>query len=80
MAVHAQNYGATTFLLDWMASHGNSGSPVFALSTGGFKLAGMVSAHKPNLIQLFDESHQTRAALPYNSGLAIAVRASQSVF
>jgi hypothetical protein len=72
----AQDFGADTFLIDGMASHGNSGSPVFSLSADGTRFIGMVTSFASDKISMFDENHQLTAQLPYNSGLARVVRAS----
>jgi S1-C subfamily serine protease len=72
----AQNSGGNSFLIDGMASHGNSGSPVFSLGAEKQLLIGMVNSFQSDQITLFDEHGGIAAALPYNSGLASAVKAS----
>lgn len=72
----AQNAEPTTFLIDGMASHGNSGSPVFSLESTGTKFLGMITSFENDAIELYDENRQLSAKLPYNSGLSIAVKAS----
>lgn len=72
----SQNTGKNTFLLDGVASHGNSGSPVVTLKGNHFQLSGMITSFQSDQIYLYDEHGQINAALPYNSGLARAVKAS----
>jgi S1-C subfamily serine protease len=72
----AQKPEGKTFLLDAMASHGNSGSPVFVLTEVGTKLVGMITAHRADAISLLTENGQLAASLPYNSGLASAIKAT----
>jgi S1-C subfamily serine protease len=69
----AQFAGKNTFLLDGFASHGNSGSPVFAIKHDHHRLIGMVTSHINDSITLLDESGRITAQLPYNSGLARGV-------
>lgn len=69
----AQFTGKDYFLLDGVASHGNSGSPVFSLKQDNNKLIGMVTSFQSDKINLFDENQQLSASLPYNSGLARCV-------
>lgn len=69
----AQFTGKNYFLIDGIASHGNSGSPVFALAHKNEKLVGMVTSYVNDKIVLFDDNKQVAAQLPYNSGLARAV-------
>jgi len=66
----AQYTGKDYFLLDGVASHGNSGSPVFALKYKENKLIGMVTSYQADTIILYDESGEARTNLPYNSALA----------
>lgn len=66
----AQFTGKDYFLLDGIASHGNSGSPVFSLKVDENRLIGMVTSFQNDKINLFDENQQLSASLPYNSGLA----------
>jgi hypothetical protein len=73
IGIVAQFTGRDYFLVDGIASHGNSGSPVFAIRPGADKLIGMVTSHVADKISLFDENGQLTAQLPYNSGLARAV-------
>jgi S1-C subfamily serine protease len=70
----AQFTGKSLFLIDGIASHGNSGSPVFALNYENPKLVGMVTSYIRERINLHDESGQMVAQLPYNSGIARAVK------
>jgi len=70
----AQFTGKSYFLIDGVASHGNSGSPVFALNYENPKLVGMVTSYLTDTINLLDANGQLRAQLPYNSGLARAVK------
>jgi hypothetical protein len=70
----AQFTGKNFFLIDGIASHGNSGSPVFALNYEKPKLVGMVTSYITDRINLLDEGGQTVAQLPYNSGIARAVK------
>ncbi len=72
----AQNSGGNVFLIDGMASHGNSGSPVFALTPDKQPLIGMITSFQSDKITLLDENGGVTAQLPYNSGLAGAVKAS----
>jgi S1-C subfamily serine protease len=69
----AQFTGKKIFLIDGVASHGNSGSPVFALKHREQKLVGMITSHVADNIILFNESGKVSAKLPYNSGLARAI-------
>jgi len=69
----AQFTGKDYFLLDGIASHGNSGSPVFALKDNENKLIGMVTSFQNDKINLFDENQQLTTSLPYNSGLSRCV-------
>lgn len=69
----AQFTGKDYFLLDGVASHGNSGSPVFSLKQDDNKLIGMVTSFQNERINLFDDNQQLSASLPYNSGLARCV-------
>ncbi len=72
----AQNSDANSFLIDGMANHGNSGSPVIALMPNRNPVVGMISAFKQERIVLKDDAGELAAALPYNSGLAIVVKSS----
>jgi hypothetical protein len=72
----AQYTGKDYFLLDGIASHGNSGSPVFSLKQDNNKLIGMVTSFQNERINLFDDNQQLTASLPYNSGLARCVTMS----
>jgi hypothetical protein len=65
----AQFTGKDYFLLDGIASHGNSGSPVFSLKANKNKLIGMVIFYQSDTINLFDEKSELKASLPYNAGL-----------
>ena len=67
------NNNTNTFLLDCMASHGNSGSPVF--NEQNQKLIGMVTSFPQDKIYLYDKDDVLRASLPYNSGITICVTA-----
>jgi len=69
----AQYAEGDSFLIDGVASHGNSGSPVCTLLE--LKVVGMVTSHQADRITLFDENGQKVASLPYNAGLAQAVSA-----
>ena len=69
----AQFTGKKIFLIDGFASHGNSGSPVFALKHQEQRLVGMITSHVADNITLFNESGKVSAKLPYNSGLARAI-------
>ena len=69
----AQFTGKDYFLLDGVASHGNSGSPVFSLKDNENRLIGMVTSFQSDKISLFDDNQQLSASLPYNSGLARCV-------
>jgi hypothetical protein len=71
----AQRLNGNTFLIDGMANHGNSGSPVFMVGPMD-KLVGMVTSFHQDLIPLFDEKGKVRAMLPHNSGLSRAVSIS----
>jgi len=72
----AQNTGKSTFLIDGIASHGNSGSPIFTLKAGNNRLVGMITSHVTDTITLYDELGRIVSILPYNAGLARAIRAS----
>lgn len=61
-----------TFLIDGVASHGNSGSPVFSAEDGA-KLLGIIVGFPPDYIQVFDEQGRLAASLPYNSGLSVCI-------
>ena len=67
------NSKTNTFLLDCIASHGNSGSPVFNEQTQ--KLVGMITSFKPDFINLYDDNGILKASFPDNSGIAICVTA-----
>lgn len=69
----AQYTGKDFFLLDGVASHGNSGSPVFSLKHKESKLIGMVTGFQNDSISLYDDNGSLTAKLPYNSGLARCV-------
>lgn len=69
----AQFAGKDQFLLDGIASPGNSGSPVFALKSKENRLVGMVSGYVNDRINLFDKDGRLNASLSYNSGLARCV-------
>lgn len=69
----AQFSGKKYFLIDGVASHGNSGSPVFALAYKNERLVGMITSFLTDRIDLFDENRKLSAQLSYNSGLARAV-------
>jgi S1-C subfamily serine protease len=73
IGIIAQFTGGSSFLVDGVASHGNSGSPVLSLNDP--KVVGMITAHKADRISLFDEHRNRVAALPYNAGLAQGVTA-----
>jgi S1-C subfamily serine protease len=72
----AQSTEENTFLIDGMVSHGNSGSPVIILTPTKQPLVGMITSFENDQISLFGENQQLTANLPYNSGLAGAVKAS----
>ena len=74
----AQAFAANhnTFLIDGMASHGNSGSPVISLTVPHAFLIGMATGFRNESINLLAENGQAVAALPYNSGIAYAVKLS----
>ncbi len=61
-----------TFLIDGFASHGNSGSPVFARKDG--KLLGMIASFEPDFIDSF-ENKKLMLRVPFNSGISKAVSA-----
>lgn len=73
----AQYTGRKIFLVDGIASHGNSGSPVVAVKFGQNQLLGMITSFQPDGIELFDENHNRVAWIPYNSGLSQAVTADE---
>ena len=75
----AQYTGKDYFLLDGIASHGNSGSPVFSLKQDNNKLIGMVTSFQNERINLFDDNQQLTASLPYNSGLARCVTIAEII-
>ena len=70
----AQRPLGKTFLIDGVASHGNSGSPVYLLKEK--KVIGMITSHVADHITLLDERGQLSARLPYNSGLGRALTAA----
>jgi S1-C subfamily serine protease len=59
--------GREKYLVDGVASKGNSGSPVFERKTG--KLIGMVTSYKPDFIDSF-EGEVLLTRIPFNSGLS----------
>jgi S1-C subfamily serine protease len=63
------------FLIDGIASHGNSGSPVFSTRSG--KLVGIVIGFPSDYISAFDENGQLVARLPYNSGLSVCISSKE---
>jgi len=63
-----------TFLIDGIASHGNSGSPVFSTQPP-VKFLGMVVSFPNERIDLYDNNGELVAALPYNSGLTVCISA-----
>jgi len=77
IGIVAQYTGRKTFLIDGVASHGNSGSPVVAVKSGQNQLLGMIMSYRSDNITLFDENHKPVAILPYNAGLAQAVTADE---
>lgn len=76
IGIIAQYTGKTYFLIDGIASHGNSGSPVFTQKAKNEKLVGMVTSYVNDRISLYDENGILAAQLPYNSGLAKAITVS----
>lgn len=70
----AQFTGGNTFLVDGIASKGNSGSLVFNVQTN--KLVGIVVGFPPDFIQAYDENGAPVAKLPYNSGLTLCSSAA----
>jgi S1-C subfamily serine protease len=77
MGIVAQYTGRRTFFIDTFINPGNSGSPIVAVKFEQNNLLGMITSYKADSIQLFDENHRPVAGLPYNSGLARAVTASE---
>ncbi len=73
LGIIAQYTGRDYFLIDGIASHGNSGSPVFARKVNEARVVGMVTSHMNDTINLFDDNGQLAAQLPYNSGLGRAI-------
>lgn len=73
IGIVAQFTGKNYFLMDGVASHGNSGSPVFTMTYKNPRLVGMITSHVADRISLLDENGQLADQLPYNSGLARAV-------
>ena len=73
IGIIAQYTGNKHFLIDGVASHGQSGSPVYTVAFKKRKLVGMITSHASDRINLLDESGNIAASLPYNSGLARAV-------
>ena len=67
----AQYAEEANFLIDGVASPGNSGSPVIIIKEG--KIAGMITAYMADHIKMFNEQGVLMATLPYNSGLGRAV-------
>lgn len=65
------NIATGTFIIDGVASHGNSGSPVINTQNG--KLLGMICAFPSDYISAYDENGNKIAELPYNSSLTICV-------
>jgi S1-C subfamily serine protease len=71
MGIIAQYSDKDFFLIDGIASHGNSGSPVFLLKEK--KVAGILTSHLSDYISLMDENGRIAARLPYNSGIGRAL-------
>jgi hypothetical protein len=65
------NNSSNTFIIDGVASHGNSGSPVFNSQTG--KILGMISSFPADFISAYDENKNLIVKLPYNSSLSICI-------
>lgn len=76
IGVIAQFSGKDTFLIDGIASHGNSGSPVYSLKYKKLKVLGMITSHVSDNIILYNENGKKAALLPYNSGLVKAAKSS----
>lgn len=64
--------GRSTFLIDGMVSHGNSGSPVFSRKDG--KLLGLISSFEPDYIDSF-EDNRLISRVPFNAGMSKATSA-----
>ncbi len=77
IGIIAQNTKRNIFLIDGVANHGNSGSPVVAVKYGNYQLLGMITSYKNDFITLYDENHKAVALLPYNAGLAQAITAKE---
>jgi len=73
----AQCAEKTNFIIDGIANHGNSGSPVFSIKYPNSRFVGMITSFQTDQITLWDENGHVAAQLPYNSGLSRAVRAPQ---
>lgn len=66
------------FLIDGIASHGNSGSPVFLCGVSSnkpTKFLGIVKGFPAERINAFDENGNLIVSLPYNSGLTFCIPA-----
>ncbi|MFA5338517.1 MAG: serine protease [Candidatus Omnitrophota bacterium] len=77
IGIIAQYAGAKYFLIDGVANHGNSGSPVFLLKEK--KVAGMITSYISDYIALRDENSNISAKLPYNSGLGKAIASAEFI-
>jgi len=66
-----------TFIIDGIASRGNSGSPIFLSQSSKVKFLGMAVASLNERINLYDENKKLVASLPYNSGLTLCLSAGE---
>ncbi len=73
IVAQAPHGSMNTFFIDGIASHGNSGSPVF--NAQNMKLLGMIIGFPSDYIAAYDENKQLIAKLPYNSGLSLCATA-----
>ena len=66
-----------TFLIDGFASHGNSGSPVFTVRDG--KFVGLIMGFEPDFVTAENKSDQLYIRMPYNSGIAVAIKSNEII-
>ncbi|TFH64253.1 MAG: serine protease [Candidatus Zixiibacteriota bacterium] len=66
-----------TFLIDGFASHGNSGSPVFTIPDG--KFVGLIMGFRPDFITAENKSEHLYLQMPYNSGIAVAIKSNEII-
>ncbi len=77
VGIIAQYAGKKDFLIDGVANHGNSGSPVFSCKGKDTKFLGMITSFRNETIDIYDEKGNLKIQLPYNSGLSIALTSNE---